>query len=116
MRPLFACLLLGLLPQTLRAQQADPPTLVLDGGGHTAKVFKVLFTPDGKELITVSDDKTVRVWDIASGQSVRVLRPPLGVGYSGALRAAALSANGRRLAVSGFGYFDKEAKGKRVVP
>ena len=70
---------------------AAPPILVLDSGGHTSMVWKVLFTPDGKELVSVSDDKTVRFWDVASGEPIRVLRPPIGPGYEGKLYAAALS-------------------------
>ena len=76
---------------------------MLDSGGHTSIVRKVLFTPDGKELISVSDDKTVRFWDVASGEPIRVLRPPIGPGNEGKLYAAALSPDGRTLAVGGYG-------------
>jgi WD40 repeat protein len=85
---------------------AVPPILVLDTGGHTSIVKKVLFTPDGKELISVSDDKTVRFWDAASGEPIRVLRPPSGPGNEGKLYAAALSPDGRTLAVGGYGLKD----------
>jgi len=83
-----------------------PPILVLDSGGHTSIVWKVLFTSDGKELISVSDDKTVRFWDVASGEPIRVLRPPIGPGPEGKLNAAALSPDGRTLAVGGYGLKD----------
>src|SRR5262245_45165886 len=83
--------------------KADQPILVLDAGGHTAVVEDVLFTPDGRELITVSDDKTIRAWDVASGEPLRVLRPPIGPGSAGTLYAAALSPDGRTLAVGGYG-------------
>ncbi len=98
-------LLILLSCQHVRAQEpaAAPPILVLDSGGHTSYVRKVLFTPDGKELISVSDDKTVRFWDVASGEPIRVLRPPIGPGNEGKLYAAALSPDGRTLAVGGHG-------------
>ncbi len=38
---------------------AGKPYLVLDAGGHTAPVQKVLFTPDDKQVITISHDKTI---------------------------------------------------------
>jgi WD40 repeat protein len=80
----------------------EKPTLVLDAGGHTAGVRKLLFTPDGKELISVSVDKTIRVWNLASGGTVRVLRPPTGPGPCGQLYAAAISPDGRTLAAGGY--------------
>src|SRR5262249_26623392 len=51
-------------------------TLTLDAGGHTARIGKVFFTADGKQLVTGSADHTVRVWDVATGEQRRVLRPP----------------------------------------
>ena len=101
-------LLILLSCQHVGAQEpaAAPPILVLDSGGHTSIVWKVLFTPDGKELISVSDDKTIRFWDVASGEPIRVLRPPIGPGHEGRLYAAALSPDGRTLAVGGWGLKD----------
>ena len=101
-------LLILLTCQHVGAQEpaAAPPILVLDSGGHTSTVWKILFTPDGKELISVSDDKTVRFWDVASGEPIRVLRPPIGPGDEGRLYAAALSPDGRTLAVGGWGLKD----------
>ncbi len=40
--------------------------------GHTQTVDDVVFTPDGRYLITTSDDTTLRLWDMKSG-GVRVL-------------------------------------------
>jgi WD40 repeat protein len=103
MRRLCCCLLCLALPAAAPAQDNQgKPTLVLDAGGHTSRVNKVLFTPDGKELISVSDDKTVRFWDVASGEPLRTLRPPIGPGKSGMLYAAALSPDGKTLAVAGY--------------
>jgi WD40 repeat protein len=97
--------LLGLAAAvTGRADEpADMPILVLDAGGHTALVKKVLFTPDDKEVITVSHDKTIRFWDATTGEALRTLRPPVGPGNEGRLYSAALSADGQLLAVGGWG-------------
>src|SRR5205823_4085368 len=41
------------------------PTLILKHGGG---VYSAQFSPDGKRIVTASDDKTARVWDAQSGQ------------------------------------------------
>jgi len=93
------------------AEVPAKPILVLDPGGHTAIVRKVCFTPDGKQLITVAEDKTIRCWDVQSGDLLRVLRPPIGHGPEGKLYAASLSADGRTLAVGGYGAGGKSGLG-----
>jgi WD40 repeat protein len=93
--------------------EGDKPQLVLDARGHTAAISAVLVTPDGREVITASEDKTVRIWDVAGGMTKRVLRPPLGPGDQGELYAAALSPDGKTLAVAGWGLI---AGGQRSVP
>src|SRR5262249_13467294 len=64
----------------------------------------VFFSPEGERLLTVSLDKTVRVWDAATAEPVRVFRLPFALGDEGSLYAAALSQDGRRLAVGGVPY------------
>ncbi len=90
------------------AQAAEKPILVLDAGGHTDSVPMVLFTPDGKQVISASKDKTIRIWNTATGEMLRVLRPPIGEGRSGNLYAAALSPDGQTLAVGGFGAVESD--------
>jgi WD40 repeat protein len=50
------------------------PLLALETGGHTARVMNMGFTPDGKELVTVSRDRTIRFWHVGTGELRRVLR------------------------------------------
>lgn len=85
------------------AEVTGQPRLVLDSGGHNSYVNKLLFTPDGRELVSVSVDKTIRMWDTLTGEALRVLRPPIGNGSVGKLSAAVLSSDGKTLAVAGVG-------------
>jgi hypothetical protein len=41
--------------------------------GHTARLRRADFSADGKWVVTGSDDKTARIWDIATGTLVRTI-------------------------------------------
>jgi WD40 repeat protein len=41
--------------------------------GHTKAVLGIAFSPDGRHLVTGSNDETMRIWDLASGQHVTTL-------------------------------------------
>lgn len=43
---------------------------------HAGAVAGARFTPDGRRLVTSSADRTVRVWDDASGEQAAVPRGP----------------------------------------
>ena len=104
MRRLFLCLIGLALPGFAVAQEAQKkPTLVLDAGGHTYIVPKVLFSPDGKELASVSVDKSIRIWDVATGEVSAPSAPPPDPAPSENSIAAALSPDGKTLAVAGYG-------------
>jgi WD40 repeat protein len=53
-------------------------------------------------LVSASNDKTARVWDLHSGGLLRILRPPIGDGNEGMLYAVAFSPDGATVAVGGF--------------
>ncbi len=76
----------------------DRPTRPTRTWDHKAAVWSLAFSPDGKYLITGSDDGTTRVWDTSSnGTEVRDLRPASGGTQT---RAAAVSPDGK-LIISG---------------
>jgi len=87
-----------------RAASASTPTHILqiDSGGHTARIHNIVFTPDGRHLVSASHDKLIRVWDIKTGRTVRTLRGQISTGDEGKIYAMALSPDGRWLAVGGF--------------
>jgi len=40
--------------------------------GHTGPVTSVVFTPDGKQIVSGSfKEKTIRIWDVATGREIR---------------------------------------------
>ena len=45
--------------------------------GHSDVVRSVAYSPDGRQLLSGSDDKTVRVWDVATGQCTATLQVSL---------------------------------------
>jgi WD40 repeat protein len=63
--------------------------------GHADWVTAVALTPDGRQVISGSHDKTVRVWDFQSGETLRALQ-----GHTGPVTAVALTPDGRQI-VSG---------------
>jgi WD40 repeat protein len=81
---------------------ADKPILTIDTGGHKAKINDIMFTKDGRYLVSASNDKTIRVWDTSNGEVVRVLRGNIGKGFEGMIYAAAISPDDRLLAVGGY--------------
>jgi WD40 repeat protein len=101
MRPLF---LLTLVPAIALAQpKADPdaPRLVIDSGGHSGRITGVAFAADGTVAVTTGHDKVARVWDMATGDVLRVIRPPAGPGLEGMLNALAVAPDGKTIAVGG---------------
>jgi WD40 repeat protein/serine/threonine protein kinase len=61
--------------------------------GHTAAVATVVFSPDGRQLVSGSHDRTIRFWDAATGMPLRTL-----TGHTDAVYALAFTPNGRRFA------------------
>ncbi|NJM34773.1 MAG: PDZ domain-containing protein [Rhodomicrobium sp.] len=84
-------------PATANAD-ARAPQLMLDTGGHMALIRSIAFTPDGRELVSASDDKTIRVWDLETGRTLRTIRGEAAPGDPGKNYAMALSPDGKWLA------------------
>ncbi|BAY27999.1 WD-40 repeat-containing protein [Calothrix sp. NIES-2100] len=69
---------------------------VFDSGGvSNLLVRSVAFSPDGKTLASGADDKTIKIWNVETGQEIRTLN-----GHSQRVNSVAISPDGKTL-VSG---------------
>ena len=77
------------------------PILRIETGMHTAKIDRIGIDAENRYLVTGSQDKTVRVWELATGKLVRMIRPPSGDGDEGIIYAIAISPDGKTIACGG---------------
>src|SRR5688572_18123942 len=101
-----ACLLhvTRLMESVAVAQQSGVPQAFprLEAGMHTALITHIAVDATDRFVVTASDDKSARVWDLATGTLLTILRPPIGDDDEGRLYAVALSPDGATIAVGGF--------------
>src|SRR5688572_29733346 len=81
---------------------AQAPRIVVNPLGHSAKIHNVVFTPDGHQIISVSEDKTIRIWSADTGEMLKKFESQIGEGPEGMFYTSALSPDGKLLAVAGY--------------
>ena len=99
-------LLLCSLKLAIAIEPSSEPLLRIEPGIHTANIRRIATDAKGRWLVTASDDKTARVWDLANGRLLNTLRPPIGLGNEGRLYAVAISPDGETVALSGWMQFN----------
>ena len=88
------------------------PILRVEAGAHSSTVYDVALDARQRYLASASYDKTVRVWDAATGDLLGILRPPIpavcggpesvDAGEAGKLYAVAVSPDGKLIACGGW--------------
>src|SRR5262249_24907265 len=76
-----------------------PPIVAQVLKGHAEAVYAVAYTPDGKQVLTASFDKTLKLWDAATGKELKTFAGPQG--HQNLVLCVALSPNGQSVASSG---------------
>lgn len=69
---------------------------------HSARINQIRATPDGTRVLSVSEDKTVRVWRLSDLALLRTLRTPSEPGPEGAVRALATAPDSQSVIVGGW--------------
>src|SRR5262249_47188956 len=82
-----------------------PPIVAQVLKGHAETVYAVAYTPDGKQVITASFDKTLKLWDAATGKEIKTFAGPQG--HQNLILCVALSPDGQLIAS---GSSDNQAK------
>lgn len=83
------------------AADVDRPMLQIEAGMHTAPIQQMRLDTLRNRLVSVSTDRTARIWQLPQLQLVRTLRMPAAPGFEGELHAVAISADSRWLALGG---------------
>ncbi|MBI1781379.1 MAG: hypothetical protein HYR66_08415, partial [Sphingobacteriales bacterium] len=65
--------------------------------GHTGEIADACFSPNGKLLVTVADDNTIKIWDISSGRLFQTL-----YGHKAAITQLLFIDNGNYLITSSY--------------
>lgn len=97
------------------AAQTTVPILRVETGMHTTLIRRVVVDAARNRLITASDDKTIRVWQMPEARLLAVLRVPIDAGHEGQLFALAVSPDGQTVAAAGWTGWDWEGQGSIYI-
>src|SRR5438105_3123719 len=84
---------------TLGADAPPAPGVLATLKGHTEAVYAIGFTPDGKHVLTGSFDRTLKMWETATGKEVKTFGGPQG--HQNLVLSLSVSPDGQSVASGG---------------
>ena len=91
-----------LLERVLEAESGEEVALLK---GHSGGIRSVLFSREGRRLVTTSSDNTARVWDSGTGKLMLTL-----TGHTGPVLTASFSPDGAVIRTAGLAGSDGEGQ------
>jgi WD40 repeat protein len=91
------------------------PQLHIETGMHVSGIRRIAISADGQLLVTASDDKTARLWSMDDGRLLRTYRVPIASGSDGKIYAAAMTPDGRTVALGGWDAYYGANNGSHYI-
>lgn len=92
----------------------DRPVLTIDPGFHRGAILSSDVDAAGTLSVTGSDDRTVRIWNVADGSLKRTIQVPQGPGNVGKIYAVAISPDGELVAAGGWTRLSGEQPSEQI--
>lgn len=101
---------LALSPPVAAREPSELPILRIETGMHTTIIRRLVADRERNRLLTASDDKTIRVWQMPQARLLSIIRPPIDAGHEGRIFGLAVSPDGKTVAAAGWTGWDWDGK------
>lgn len=91
----------GVFTATNCVASPSQPRFQIETGTHAAPIRRIAVAPGRNRVVTASDDKTARVWNLTTGELLSILRVQIGDGDVGRLYGAAIHPEEDWVAIAG---------------